>query len=99
MINISLKKSDDKLKEIFINGHANFNEYGKDIVCASASSIVITTVNAILKFDQNAIMYTDNKGVYIKILKDDKTTMYLIENMLDLLKELQSDYPKTIKIL
>ena len=30
---------------IMISGHANHNEYGKDIVCASVSSIIYTTLN------------------------------------------------------
>ena len=34
-------------KNISIIGHANFDEYGKDIVCAAASSIVITSIEAI----------------------------------------------------
>ena len=34
--------------KIEIKGHANYDDYGKDIVCASVSSIVITTINAII---------------------------------------------------
>ena len=33
---------------IEVKGHANYDDFGKDIVCASVSSIVITTVNAIV---------------------------------------------------
>ena len=99
MIKISIKKENDKLKEIFIKGHANYDEYGKDIVCASCSSIVTTTINGIESIDKDAINYSDDKGVKIEILKQDDTTLKLIENMLDLLKELANDYPKTIEFL
>lgn len=99
MISIKLNKENNELKEIFIVGHANFDKYGKDIVCASVSSIVITTINAILRIDKNSIKYNDENGVYIKIQKDNETVNKLIDNMLSLLKELQSDYPKTIEFL
>ena len=52
MIKISLLKD-----QIIIKGHANYAEYGNDIVCASVSSIAITTINAILRFDSNNISY------------------------------------------
>ena len=47
MIKISLKEENKKIKEIKIKGHAFYDDYGKDIVCAAFSSILITTVNAI----------------------------------------------------
>lgn len=49
MIKIKVKKDEEIIREISINGHALYDDYGKDIVCASVSSIVITTVNAILR--------------------------------------------------
>ena len=41
MIKIILKP-----KDITITGHANYDTYGKDIVCAAVSATVICTVNA-----------------------------------------------------
>ena len=84
---------------ITISGHAMYDVEGKDIVCASVSTMIITTVNAILKFDSSAIHYTSKKGkVSIEILKENKDVMLLIENMMDLLYELQNQYKKNIKI-
>ena len=93
MIKVSIKKN-----QIIIKGHANYDELGKDIVCASVSSMVITTVNAILKIDNEAIKYSDNKGVTIDIIKDDEIVNKLINNLIDLLKELSKQYPKYIEI-
>ena len=55
MIKVDLTK--DKL--ITISGHSGYEERGKDIVCASVSSIVITTINAIIEIDNDAIDYSD----------------------------------------
>ena len=55
MIKIKLTKHNNLYKEIVISGHANFDNYGKDIVCASVSSTVITVVNSCLSIDDKSI--------------------------------------------
>ncbi len=96
MIKISIKKENDFVKQVKIIGHAKYNDYGKDIVCASVSSIVITTVNAILKIDKDAINYKENT-FEMNILKNDEIVNILVNNMISLLEELMHDYPKNIK--
>ena len=85
-------------KVIKISGHAGFDEYGKDIVCASVSSIVYTTVNGVLNINEGAINFIDDKELVIEIISDDSITNKLINSMLDLLKDLEKQYPKNIKI-
>ena len=85
-------------KFIKISGHANFDELGKDIVCASVSSIVYTTINAILNINNKAIEFNDEKDLLITIISNDSITKILLENMLNLLKDLTTQYPKNIKI-
>ncbi len=85
-------------KRIKISGHANFDSYGNDIVCASASSIVETTINGILNIDNKAIKVIDNKDLVIDILSNDIVIKKLITNMLELLKELEKQYPKNINV-
>lgn len=98
MIKISINKENEKIKEVIIKGHAFYDDYGKDIVCASVSSIVITTVNGILSIDKDAIS-CDEKVFMIKVLKDDEVVNKLVNNMINLLIELSEKYPKNIKIL
>ncbi len=98
MIIVKISKENNNIKSILFKGHALYDDYGKDIVCAGASSILITTVNAILKYQEDAIEYTIKKDVLITILKMDNVINILINNMIDLLKELQENYPKNIII-
>lgn len=85
---------------IKISGHAGYDEYGKDIVCSSVSSIIITSVNAILSLTDNEIEFEDNQDVMIiRKLRDSEITDKLLENMLKMLSDLESDYPKNIKII
>lgn len=94
MIKISIKKD-----EITISGHSGYGEEGSDIVCASVSSICITTVNAILSINEEAIDYTESDGfLKIKIKKTDDVINKLINNMINLLKELEKQYKNYIEI-
>ena len=87
-----------KDKNITISGHANYDEYGKDIVCAAVSATVITTVNGILSIDEDSIEVIEKGKVEIKILKNNETVNKLINNMINLLTELQKDYKDNIDI-
>ena len=91
-------KIDYKENLITITGHANYSD-GNDIVCASVSSIMYTTVNALLRIDEESIKYTDNKDkVTIEVLKHTDVIDSLIENMMSLYNQLELDYPKNVKI-
>jgi len=93
---IKIKSSKD---DIVISGHANYEDYGKDIVCASVSSIAITTINACYKFDSNAIKAEQRDGyLKISIIKHINEIDTLISNMMEEFNELESKYPKNIKI-
>ena len=50
MIKVKVKKD-----IISISGHANYDDYGKDIVCAAVSSVAMCSVEAIATFDENAV--------------------------------------------
>ena len=98
MIKISVIRNNNDVDKILIRGHALYDDYGKDIVCASVSSIVITTVNAILRFDTESI-FVDEDDFVIKVLKHNDIVDKLIINMICLLKELEHDYPDNIKFI
>ena len=98
MIHVKIEKKQAKYKKVTILGHALYDDYGQDIVCAAFSSILITTVNALEKIDKKAI-FVDEKKFLIKVLKDDEIVNILINNMLDLFHDLEHDYPKNIKFL
>lgn len=84
---------------ITISGHANFADYGKDIVCASTSAIVTTSVNDMFVVNKDSFTYSDDGNqLIIKILKDDLLILKLFNNLIELLKNLEKDYPKNIKI-
>lgn len=92
---ININKSGNK---ITVSGHAMYNNYGKDIVCASVSSIVICTANAIEKINKENIKCMLEKDKMTICFKDDEITIKLISNMLDMLKELENEYKGNIRL-
>lgn len=99
MIQVKVEKENAKYKKVTILGHALYDDYGKDIVCSAASSIVTTTINGILALDKGSLSYmVSKKGVSITIKNEDKTTQILIGNMVNLLKELERNYPANIQV-
>ena len=99
MINVSVSKEFSKIRKVTIKGHAMYDDYGKDIVCSGVSSVVITTVNAILLFDKDFISYESSKDKFeIIVNENNEITDKLLENMLNMLNDIEGDYPKNIKI-
>lgn len=98
MIKVSIKKNNDVIDNIKCSGHANYDKFGKDIVCASFSTMIITTINAILEIDKNAISYTDTNNLEIINIKKDDITNKLLNNLVNLIKELKNTYDKNIII-
>ena len=95
MIKVELKEN-----LITIKGHAGYDDKGKDIVCASVSSIVITTINAIIEINPDAIDYSDlDNEIIIRKLKEDEIVNKLLNNMILLLENLEKDYKDYIKII
>ena len=88
-----------KNEVIEISGHANYDEFGKDIVCASVSSIVMTTVNSIMSIDDSSINYVDDGDkIIIKKLNDNDIVDKLLNTMILILKDLEKQYKKNIKV-
>ena len=99
MIKVKVTKDSDMIKSVSILGHAMYADFGKDIVCSAASSIVTTTINGILSFDKEGLSYeVSNDGLVIKNIKTDNITQTLLNNMISLLKELEKDYPTNVEV-
>ena len=99
MVVVKVEKDEDVINTITIRGHACYDELGKDIVCASVSSIVITSINGILSIYPDSLDYLDDEGlIKVEVKLHNEIVDILIQNMLNLLKELENDYSKFIKI-
>lgn len=95
MIKVSIKGNNDV---VVISGHAGYNKYGTDIVCAAVSSTVLTTINAIFLINESSIKVTEGNELIIKVINHNDIIDKLIINMINSLDELEKDYSKNINI-
>ena len=88
----------DNFKNLKITGHAGYADKGKDIVCASASSIILSSINLAIEFNKD-VKYTDdlNKIEVINNTNDENVTK-VFSNMITCLQDLEKQYPDNIKI-
>ena len=99
MIRININYQNNYIKEITLKGHANYSDYGTDIVCAAVSATYLTTINGILSIKDSSLeVLSINDTQTIKVLIKDDTINKLLENMIRCLKSLEEKYPNNIKI-
>lgn len=99
MIKVDIKAHNQLIKEVTIMGHAKFADYGKDIVCASVSAVVVTSINAIITLNEDDLDYEEkNNKIIIRTNNDNQITQKLLNNMLILLEDIKNDYPQNITI-
>ena len=98
MIKVRISKNNNIIDKIECIGHAGYAGYGKDIVCASFSTMIVTTINSIVNIDEDAISYTDTNDLKIVNIKKDNITNSLLNTLVDLMYELRDSYDKNIDI-
>lgn len=98
MIKVRIKKENNNIKQIIINGHALYADYGSDIVCAAVSSTIITTINGILSINNTIDCEQVDNKITINVIENNEITFKLLENMINNLRELEIDYKNNIDI-
>ena len=100
MIKVVIEKNNSKIVSFEVSGHSNYDEKGRDIVCAGVSAIVVGGINALVNENKKAIEYECKEG-YAKVLV--KNIDSNIEMILDVISTqlytVEESYPKFIKII
>jgi len=99
MIRANFYQDNNKIQTIEISGHAEYDESGKDIVCAAVSTAIIVTVNAInLVGFIDYIEYVIEEGYFkLEVSKENEILDQLLINLDYTLHDLEKQYPKYIK--
>ena len=106
MIRVNIRRNPDRsIVGFTLSGHADYDELGKDIVCAGVTAVTFGMVNAV-----EALLHVDlqpqtpRRGyldVNIPPVADDVTAtnlQLLLESMVHILTGIDSSYRKHIKI-
>ena len=98
MISVNVFKLNDKYIKITCFGHAEYDDYGKDIVCAAVSALVTNCFNSIEKYSNDDFVSaeTHEDGTTELILKENIShdSELLIDSMIYGLKGIQKQYGK-----
>lgn len=99
MIKVFSSIKNKKVISFEAKGHALYDESGKDIVCASASTLFIVTSNAIesLGLNDHIEVKIDEGYFLLTVKKENEIVNKLIINMINSVIDLQQQYPKFIK--
>ena len=106
MIKITFITRNNNYIGLTSKGHAEYDEYGKDIVCSAISSITQSLALGILKVLKLKAKYVvDEESGYLELglpeINDDKVldkTQVLFETAYEALKDFQKGYPSNIKV-
>lgn len=75
MISVNVYRNKDKhIRGFKVSGHAEFDDYGRDIVCSAVSVLTINTVNAIQEFlpEELITVNTEEESGTIECYFDDE---------------------------
>ncbi len=98
MISVKVEKNrNGKYHGFRCKGHAEYDDYGKDIVCSAVSMLVINTINSIEEFT-DCMMKVETKDGDIKVVfpaaTEEKASL-LLDAMILGLQGVAKEYGKT----
>lgn len=107
MITISVKRGNppqQRVQEVSITGHALYDDYGKDIVCAAVSSISINLINASEAILDVPLETRQGEGELVCIVPESRDpqvaaqVQLLMETLVFSLKSISKEYPSFVSM-
>ncbi|PAQ16358.1 hypothetical protein CD798_01820 [Bacillaceae bacterium SAOS 7] len=104
-VNIS-KHPSGKISSFTMEGHAEFAEHGKDLVCAAATAVSFGALNAILSLTEADLQIDQGEeGGFLRCVvpgnlseNEREKVQLLLEGMIVSLQTIERDYGEYIKI-
>lgn len=60
-------KPDGTPRKITVDGHADYDEYGRDIICAAVSALTLTAANAVEQFTEDQVDVEAKEGHFVMV--------------------------------
>lgn len=100
MIKVKLAYHDAALTYIKVSGHANSDEYGKDLVCAGVSTIIVGVYNTLEKLGMLDIgTFKVEEGLAeFTIHKITRESQLILETLVTTLETIEYSYGDFIQI-
>ena len=98
MISVNVSFMGKDVKSLTVSGHANYDEYGKDIVCAGVSAIVTGGINALEPHIKNIEIINESNKLGVVVIENNEVIQVILNTMLIQLETIENSYKKYIKI-
>ncbi|MDY3005466.1 ribosomal-processing cysteine protease Prp [Anaerococcus sp. AGMB00486] len=98
MIDVTLLLKNKKKIGFKIQGHANFDEHGFDIVCAAVSTLAYTCINSLDFYNYNLEFHDDNDIMCVVVKKASSQSNVILQTFEIGIKTLLTNYSEYIKL-
>ena len=99
MIKITATRNNGKIVNLTVKGHANSAPYGKDLVCAAVSSILVGGCNALKEPNCFAIKLNEGDASVTEISHANEHDYEVLEVMLVQFKSVEETSKKFLKVI
>ena len=99
MIKITATRNNGKIVNLTVKGHANSAPYGKDLVCAAVSSILVGGCNALKEPNCFAIKLDEGDASVTEISHANEHDYEVLEVMLVQFKSVEETSKKFLKVI
>ena len=98
MISVNVSFMGKDVKSLTVSGHANYDEYGKDIVCAGVSAVVTGGINALESEIESIKIINESNKLGVIVIESNEVIQVILNTMLIQLETIENSYKKYIKI-
>ena len=98
MISVNVTFIGKDVKSLTVSGHANYDKYGKDIVCAGVSAVVTGGINALEPHIKNIEIINESNKLGVIVIESNEVIQVILNTMLIQLETIENSYKKYIKI-
>ena len=98
MISVNVTFIGKEVKSLTVSGHANYDKYGKDIVCAGVSAVVTGGINALEEQVNNIEIINEDNKLGVKVINSNEYIQIVLNTILIQLETIERSYKKYIKI-
>ena len=99
MIKVKVKRENNNITYINVTGHAEFADYGSDIVCSAVSCLCFTIANQLLSIDETLNITAENNDFSFTNLSDTHDVQLLLNTLVNGLVQVEDEYSKNIKVM
>lgn len=98
MIRAVFEAKDDRYLSLDVRGHALSDDYGKDLICASVSSIMFGFMNALDVLEEEVDIRQTDDTITVVNRSDSETVQNYFELVIMQLKTIEASYGNFIRV-